>query len=105
MITTNVFLNRLFACGTFSCVFLDPKFIIFLLICNFTPFLNFEARSRLMGLLLTFKTVDSATRTFDIILLDDGRFLTEELTMVRWTVTDGLVYNRIINTNLSFIQF
>lgn len=105
MITTDVFLNRLFACGTFSCVFLNPEFIIFLLICKFTPFLNFETRSRLMRLLLTFKTVDSTTRTFDIILLNYGRFLTEELTVVRWTVTNGLVYNGIINTNLPFIQF
>lgn len=105
MITANIFLNRLLASWAFSRVFLNPNVIIFLLIRKFCPFLNFKARSRFMRFLLAFKTICSATWAFNIILLKNGGFLTEKLAMIRRTVTYGFVYDRIIDTNLLFIEF
>ena len=58
-----------------------------------------------MRLFLTFKTISSSTWTLNIILLNNGRFLTEELTMIRGTVTYGFVDNGIIDTDFLFIQF
>lgn len=58
-----------------------------------------------MRLFLTFKTVGSATWTLHIILLNNRRFLTEELTMLRGTVTYEFVNDTIIDTDFPFIQF
>lgn len=58
-----------------------------------------------MRLFLTFKTISSSTWTLNIILLNNGRFLTEELTMIRGTVTYGFIDNGIIDTDFLFIQF
>jgi len=58
-----------------------------------------------MGLFLTFKTVGSATWTLHIILLNNGRFLTKELTMFRGTVTYEFINDAIIDTDFPFIQF
>lgn len=58
-----------------------------------------------MRLFLTFKTVGSATWTLHVILLNNWRFLTEKLTMLRGTVTYEFVNDAIIDTDFPFIQF
>lgn len=57
-----------------------------------------------MRLFFAFKTIGSSTWTLNVILLNNGRFLTEELTLIRGTVTYGFVNDGIIDTDFLFVE-
>jgi len=57
-----------------------------------------------MRLFLTFKTISSSAWTLNVILLNNGRFLTEELTLIRRAVTYGFVNDGIIDTDFLFVE-